>query len=432
LSETLLGYTKLSEVLQDPQVSDLCSLQMRNSGCSVVPTPLWGSLPVNQCSGESNEFFDRAAVMEPQVMWDLSPFREGTESNDIFGLNVESDARPQQMPWQQAPIKQASTSSNDSLDGLTLDLEFEESMPQPIPAPLSPSKLCEGGAIRSMVKNTFIEHPDASTVQRESARRRSSSVPRNFGSTKDDWETTCHMLSYQHESIKQSDLGSSACTRKVIVQRHGCGLGLDVSCEEQSGSEFLLIEDVGPGPVELWNLSHPGEIMVQAGDRIFEVNGVSGDANAMLQAVQASDTVELILECTPQNVNREVSPVMPPSPTPTASWDTPAASAVWQSSVLGPQIQPFPLSAPQMCPELAMPGQAPVCGSGMQMVPGSVPQMQMLPAPAPQLQAPPCPVQTPPNCGGKVFIHSGPPNLPKIFVHSGPPVDLLRDSMVLG
>merc|ERR1719502_442676 len=61
LSETLLGYTKLSEVLQDPQVSDLCTLQMRNSGCSVVPTPLWGSAPLNHCNLESGDCFDRAA-----------------------------------------------------------------------------------------------------------------------------------------------------------------------------------------------------------------------------------------------------------------------------------------------------------------------------------------------------------------------------------
>merc|ERR1719313_2081510 len=156
-----------------------------------------------------------------------------------------------------------------------------------------------------MVKNTFIEHPDAISSVRESARRRSSSVPRNFGSAKDDWETACHMLSYQHECIKPLDLESPVCTRKVIVQRNGCGLGLDVSCEEESGSEFLLIEDVGPGPVELWNLSHPGEIMVQAGDRILEVNGVSGDANAMLRAAQSYDIVELTLDCSLRGVQKE-------------------------------------------------------------------------------------------------------------------------------
>merc|ERR550514_359674 len=96
--------------------------------------------------------------------------------------------------------------------------------------------------------------------------------------------------------------------RKIVVQRHGCGLGLDVSCEEESGLEFLAIGDVGPGPVELWNLSHPGEIMVQAGDRIFEVNGVLGDANAMLCAVQASDTVELTLDLSSRNTRADVLP----------------------------------------------------------------------------------------------------------------------------
>eukprot|EP00746_Dinoflagellata_sp_MGD_P124502 gnl/MRDRNA2_/MRDRNA2_59106_c0_seq1.p1 gnl/MRDRNA2_/MRDRNA2_59106_c0~~gnl/MRDRNA2_/MRDRNA2_59106_c0_seq1.p1 ORF type:complete len:718 (-),score=126.31 gnl/MRDRNA2_/MRDRNA2_59106_c0_seq1:277-2352(-) len=414
LSETLLGYTKLSEVLQDPQVSDLCILQMRNSGCSVVPTPLWGAPPI-----ENNDFFDRAAVIEPQAMWDVSPFGESSSrSNELFGLNVESEAAMQHMQGQHESMKQTGTESIDSFDGLMLDLDLEDSMSPSIPLPLSPSKLCEGGTIRSIVKNTFIEHPDESTRQRESARRRSSSVPRNFGSAKDDWETACHMLSYQHRSVQPSNAMSSVSTRKVIVQRHGCGLGLDVSCEEESGLEFLLIEDVGPGPIELWNLSHPGDAMVQTGDRILEVNGVSGDANAMLQAVQASDTVELTLECCPYDAKREAAPS---SPAPTACWDNPALSTTW------PQLQPFGASASQMCPcpELAMSCQAPLSTSLMQMVPGSIPQMQMMP---PQMQTPACPVQAPP-CGGKVFIHSGPP---KVFVHSGPPVNLLREGMVLG
>jgi len=234
-------------------------------------------------------------------------------------------------------------------------------------------------------------------------------VPKDFGSTKNVWETNCHVLSYQHQSVKPPVLGPSVPTRKVVVERHGCGLGLDVSCEEESGSEFLLIEDVGPGPVELWNLSHPGEIMVQAGDRILEVNGVSGDANAMLCAVQASDTVELTMEFFLSGVKREL---MPNSPASTA-WS--AGHRSW------PFQQAFPASASQMCPELAMSCQAEICAPQMQMVPAPVPQMQMVPTPVPQMQTQ---MQTP-----KVYIHSGPP---KIFIHSGPPIDLLKDSMVLG
>merc|ERR1719329_485976 len=45
LSETVLGCTKLSEVLQSSHVSDLCSVEMRNSGCSVIPATLWTNQP---------------------------------------------------------------------------------------------------------------------------------------------------------------------------------------------------------------------------------------------------------------------------------------------------------------------------------------------------------------------------------------------------
>merc|ERR1719387_1606913 len=37
LSETALGHTKLSELLNDPQLQDLCHIELRNGGYAVVP-----------------------------------------------------------------------------------------------------------------------------------------------------------------------------------------------------------------------------------------------------------------------------------------------------------------------------------------------------------------------------------------------------------
>merc|ERR1719272_1051913 len=37
LSETLLGYTKLSDLLHDPVLVDLCSVELRSGGYVVVP-----------------------------------------------------------------------------------------------------------------------------------------------------------------------------------------------------------------------------------------------------------------------------------------------------------------------------------------------------------------------------------------------------------
>merc|ERR1712139_242084 len=38
LSETMLGHTKLSELLQDPRLADICSVELRNGGYAVVPS----------------------------------------------------------------------------------------------------------------------------------------------------------------------------------------------------------------------------------------------------------------------------------------------------------------------------------------------------------------------------------------------------------
>jgi len=374
LSETLLGYTKLSEVLQSPQMCDLCSLEMRNSGCSVVPAPLWSTS-------------------------DVSPSKLKSTSDNFGGLFPQLVTEPQnctqeQTPWQLSPSRESSVGSGEFFQGLLADLEPEESASQLLP----PSKLSDGIDIVSMTKNTFIEHPDAITMQREGARRRTRSVPKNMGSTKNDLETTCHALTYQHQSVAPKEAVKPLSRHKITLEKKGCGLGLDVSCEGEPGAESLLIEDVGPGPVELWNLSHFDEIKVQAGDRILEINGIAGDASAMLHALRVSDTVELTLDLSSQKV--QLNGQMNMSSELAASSQLPIPE---MPGVLGPpqHFQMVPAAVPQLqvSPELAMSCQVPVPS----------PQMHM------PMQA--CHVPTP-QCGGQVFIHSGPP---KIFVHSVPP-----------
>lgn len=362
LSETLLGYTKLSDVLQAPQVSDLCSLEMRNSSCCVVPTSIWNAAAANHNIRASNDFCS------------------GQNSEVLMDCHVQPTPCQQQSNLTESDTTTLPISSQNS----EADMEFHVQSP----LQLLESSLSESGDIRSMVKNTFIEHPGQLTMEQQGARRRSRSVPKDFGSTKDDWETACHVLSYKHKSVRP-ERSLSTSVRKIVLERHGCDLGLAVSCEGKQDSEFLLIEDVGPGPVELWNLSHPGETIVQAGDLILEVNGVSGDAQAMLRAVQAYDTLELTLELSSRNIEREN---MPSSPVP---WEATSAPAAWQ--VAG--------SAPQMPPMQPMPPVAP-----MPMIPASVPQLWN-----PHV----CALSQ--NCPPNVFIHSEPPKFPKIFVHSGPP-----------
>eukprot|EP00746_Dinoflagellata_sp_MGD_P167488 gnl/MRDRNA2_/MRDRNA2_98154_c0_seq1.p1 gnl/MRDRNA2_/MRDRNA2_98154_c0~~gnl/MRDRNA2_/MRDRNA2_98154_c0_seq1.p1 ORF type:complete len:628 (-),score=108.08 gnl/MRDRNA2_/MRDRNA2_98154_c0_seq1:338-2128(-) len=301
LSETLLGYTKLSELLQD--LPDLCYLEMRNSGCCVVPAQEVPAINLNVESALS----DQGSVQS------------------VAETNV---------PWQAAKLENVHD-------------------------------------IRSMVKNTFIQQP----VQGRGSSRRTRSVPKDFGSVKDDWETACHVNCFQHQPVS-----SFAPARFIVIEMNGCGLGLDVTCQ----GDALLIEDVGPGPVELWNLSHPGEV-VQSGDRIREVNGVSGDASLLLSAVQASDTLELLVEPKAHNAKDDGT-----GSTVSGTAASEAGETVWDMEPPAPCLWQIPVGTPEIRCDFGL-----QCGSAL--------------APAPQIAAPfscgaPCNTQ-----GGKIFIHSGPP-----------------------
>jgi hypothetical protein len=311
LSETLLGYTKLSELLQD--LPDLCYLEMRNSGCCVVP------------------------VMEVPAAVDAN--MEGT-----------------------------------SLDKGSMQLLAEDSAAQTYEPTFSwqANKLEAVHDIRGIVKNTFIEQ----RVESKGSSRRTRSVPKDFGSKKDDWEIACHVLSFQHQPVN-----SLPYTQSIVIERHGCGLGLDVSCE----GDALLIEDVGPGPVELWNLSHPDEV-VQIGDRILEVNGVSGDASALLAAVQASDTLKLVVEPKAHNAKDDGTGSTVSGPVASDAGET-----VWEMETPAPCMWQIPAGSSEFQRDCGLP-----CGPAFMPVPPiAVP---------PIVSGAPCNAQ-----GGKIFIHSGPP-----------------------
>merc|ERR1712032_254171 len=72
--------------------------------------------------------------------------------------------------------------------------------------------------------------------------------------------------------------------RKIVSLRRTAKnnrLGMDV---DRSDNMTLLIVDVRDGLVKQWNVEHPDDA-VQKGDRIVEVNGVYGNAHAMLLAL---------------------------------------------------------------------------------------------------------------------------------------------------
>eukprot|EP00931_Biecheleriopsis_adriatica_P011364 TRINITY_DN112455_c0_g1_i1.p2 TRINITY_DN112455_c0_g1~~TRINITY_DN112455_c0_g1_i1.p2 ORF type:complete len:135 (-),score=27.31 TRINITY_DN112455_c0_g1_i1:82-486(-) len=68
-------------------------------------------------------------------------------------------------------------------------------------------------------------------------------------------------------------------------------IGMDISAEDKG--KVLKVWRVKDGLVKAWNSTHP-ELEVHAGDGIISVNGVSGDAQAMLTEVSMKNNVTFV------------------------------------------------------------------------------------------------------------------------------------------
>lgn len=140
LSETALGYTKLTELLQDARISDLCTVQLLEQGYVLTPG--------NLHKAEKGQQPERIQNCIDDV---LLPFQE----------------------WR-VPSKWTA---------------------------LSPSNITKGGCIGSIVQNTFIHAAELPPTQLLGCVRRSSSVPKNLGSRRCAWEATCHALAFMPQAI---------------------------------------------------------------------------------------------------------------------------------------------------------------------------------------------------------------------------------------
>jgi len=140
LSETALGHSKLSELLHDLRLRDICTVKLLDQGYFVIP---------------QFKLTDDASATAP-----ASPSRVLFCPDEPLCLE---DA---------APVPDAKGGS---------DRWF----------PYSPFAINEDGDAGSMVRNTFIH---AAPVLQPSASRRSKSLPRDFGSEKSRWEATRHSI----------------------------------------------------------------------------------------------------------------------------------------------------------------------------------------------------------------------------------------------
>lgn len=83
---------------------------------------------------------------------------------------------------------------------------------------------------------------------------------------------------------------------KVVVLEESMGSSLGVKINRDAGDALLvtLIKDVGK--VATWNAAHPAEA-VCVGDRIVQVNQVSGNAEALFRECAKGGRLELVVQC---------------------------------------------------------------------------------------------------------------------------------------
>lgn len=202
LSETSLGYSKLSELLRDAFLSDLCIVELRQSGYVIIPRPK--AFLSDACAGNGVGVPSNTASLssEGHLANEYDSKIDQEVQNTTFGKSdsepLKGRCRPQLM------------------EDVTEDFKADSSIghcpavnPFGCLSMLSPSKISQEGCMGGMLQRTFIHHtPPPPTPAKgrgsgscSSSRIRSSSVPKNFGSPKCAFADALHALVYLHRPV---------------------------------------------------------------------------------------------------------------------------------------------------------------------------------------------------------------------------------------
>jgi len=88
--------------------------------------------------------------------------------------------------------------------------------------------------------------------------------------------------------------GSDNCEVAICIERDSTetiGINLDVT-----DCVSLIVVDIFPGAIQLWNSQHPEGPNLQVNDRIVKANGQSNDADKLLTALKHSQTWTLVVQ----------------------------------------------------------------------------------------------------------------------------------------
>jgi hypothetical protein len=194
LSETSLGHSKLSELLQDSKLSDICTVRLLEQGYFVVPQfSLTESTAADVTATRWSDFAYTPSLMDMTSQ----PFSFAHAGRAVFCLDEPPNV-------DEVSSEDESTVLSCPDDLLCLDEAVMSGEPVP-GAPqsqyfvLSPSALGKDGRVGSMVQNTFIHAAEAPVTPLLGAMKRSRSLPKNLGSERSQWEASCHALSFKPE-----------------------------------------------------------------------------------------------------------------------------------------------------------------------------------------------------------------------------------------
>lgn len=237
LSETALGYAKLSELLRDAFVSDLCIVELRQSGYVMIPRPEAVGTPTTHSTEHDFSTGDVTPRCEESDC-PASPENSTSTERDCTD-SPKSDTAPKRRPQLLIDLDDDSEAPAPSSTDSGLD-----SCPEPDAIgslsqwPLSPSQISEVGCIPGLVQRTFIHHPPPPPTPSKGcgagfctgARVRSLSVPKSFGSAKCSFADALHSLVYLHRPVhsmpaSEADDASSKCDSPVPTSLEAAHFG---------------------------------------------------------------------------------------------------------------------------------------------------------------------------------------------------------------
>jgi len=212
LSETALGYTKLSDLLQDDRISDICSVRLLETGYAVLPK---GDIAAARAVMDKE--MEDAAEANDEHRSDASDSKvDSNESGQVEELPMITTPDSAALEVESIPqINVARLFERQISSEETVKADGEHSARSKWSLASAKSSASRGRLLRSVVQNTFIHAVASPSETPPVTPRRSRSQPRSLGSDlTGSWSAPCASVGLPlrvleaQSSLSRSDLPS--------------------------------------------------------------------------------------------------------------------------------------------------------------------------------------------------------------------------------